>query len=242
MRTYQACLKSHLDFLVTPFDSDVFISTWNLLGFSSVKWKPYPRFEGAVTEDELKQAYGDCVKGIKVEDPASVTTKLNRAEELNTHSNLPNHKYPAYRSKDRHLTPRIVSMWYKIQSAYQLMKAYADKHAITYDFIIKIRPDVRFTTPLPPLELQDKTLYLTSTNVFRGWNDQVAFGNAAVMRVYCDTLSHFDQYVAENQRIPEWAEGVVQRHMGGHRIRRQIVPTQYVLERRPVKHIHRGRS
>lgn len=60
MRTYKDCYKSLLENLVKPYGADVFVSTWDTLGYSINKPPHvYRKIDLPIGETAIREAYGD---------------------------------------------------------------------------------------------------------------------------------------------------------------------------------------
>uniref|UniRef100_A0A6C0JSU7 DUF7796 domain-containing protein n=1 Tax=viral metagenome TaxID=1070528 RepID=A0A6C0JSU7_9ZZZZ len=75
--------------------------------------------------------------------------------------------------------------------AFNLMTTYAKEKNIKYDFIIHLRADVFYESPLAVHgNFDDNTLYIPSQNDNAGLNDQFALGNYKSMKYYCSLFNH----------------------------------------------------
>lgn len=221
MRTYIKCAASQLN-LVKHLDTDIFISTWDMLGFGSLKYNKYPNLEQPVHEQQIRDVYGQSVKAVKIEHQASYC--FNRTRSINSYSKQPNGLYKSYKTR-KPFMPRIISMWYKVQDVFKMCLTSGKK----YEIVIRCRPDLQFFDVLPSVNLTENTVYMASSEMYGGWNDQFAFGNINVMEYYCNIYDFIDQYASENHNIPCYAEVLVDRHLRGISV--QKTPLHYIRKK-----------
>jgi hypothetical protein len=232
LRTWEQCRTLLLDKIVNPTQADVFLSTWDVLGFADLRRWSVPTLEAAVTEDAVHKGYGDCLKGLNIEtfDP----TKFDVKEQINPCSGRPNHVYPIYQSplSDK-IIQRMRSMWYKVWDADRLRRNYETSQGFNYDRVIKARPDIAFFTNLGDYDLTQPLIYIARSHVYLNWNDQFAVGSNAVMTLYCNLYNCLDRYIAEGYRMQgKWVEGLVRHHLQKKNgIGRKITNMRYALSR-----------
>ena len=70
-----------------------------------------------------------------------------------------------------------------------MRKEYELANGVIFDFVIRCRTDVRFTSSLPDLkDLSDHTLYIPSFHCFTGLNDRFCIGSPKVIDNYMDAI------------------------------------------------------
>jgi hypothetical protein len=95
-------------------------------------------------------------------------------------------------------------MWYKVQDANRLKEEYEKENNITYDLIIRTRPDIFINKFTFNEDINENILYFSSSELYHSWNDQFAFGNKFVMDIYNNIYNYIDQY-----KTYKWVEIIV---------------------------------
>lgn len=70
------------------------------------------------------------------------------------------------------------------------------------DWVIRLRPDCEFTTPIENLTITDgiaspPTVFIPTFHNFHGLCDRFAFGSYEAMEVYCNRFDNLDAYCAQ---------------------------------------------
>ncbi|MFC1858078.1 hypothetical protein ACFL9U_08610 [Thermodesulfobacteriota bacterium] len=85
---------------------------------------------------------------------------------------------------------------YALKMCNILRLSYEKQMYISYDCVIRSRPDIMFTAALPNIEDLDlDNIYLPDFHHFDGCNDRFAIGNPANMNVYFNKFDCFQEYV-----------------------------------------------
>lgn len=233
MRTALDCGPTLVKWLANPLDADIFLSTWNTSGFVTSKngGAFLSSIESEITEDVVKSIYGNRLKGFNIERQKDLFANFHRANSNNPFSNKMNKKHTAWNNSMSWLMPRIYSMWHKVKDSNRIRKEHGD-----YDFVIRCRPDLHFIRSLPEISLREKALYLSLSEIYRGWNDQFAFGTQEVMDAYCSIYDEFlDGLVAKNVDIAYCAEHVIRHLCNTNNYQKISVNFAYYIQRRPKK-------
>jgi hypothetical protein len=233
LRTALDCGPTLVKWLANPLDADIFVSTWDTSGFVTSKdgGSYLSVIETEVTEDTVKSIYGERIKGVNVESQKTLSNNFMRANLVNPFSKKRNKTHVSWADGMSWLMPRIYSMWHKVLDANRLRKEHGD-----YDLIIRCRPDLHFNTGLPDISLDEKTLYLPLAEIYRGWNDQFAFGTQKVMDAYCGIYEEFlDKLVSQNVDISNCAEYVIKHFCDANSLKKASVKFNYILQRRPKR-------
>lgn len=230
MRTYKKCAASQIKYLIKPLDADVFISTWNTLGFAARKIpKQYRSQEGPFDAEDITKYYGEHVKNFNVEDHDSLAGLFDRMEATNPSSGQPNSIYPVYQGQHSiQKIKRLISMWYKVFDANRLREEYEKEEEFQYETIIRIRPDLLFENsclinPIPG------AIYFPAVQTFSGWNDQFAIGKRDEMSTYCRLYERIDQYISQGVTVVRSAENLVKEHFRCSGLRVERCPVRYDL-------------
>ena len=130
LRDFEVCAESLRDNLLNKYNGDVFIHTWDVLDHNSKSWHEQ-RLEASKVDESVIEIINSKYqpKGLIVERQEKFTD-----ERLVQLSYLP----------DKEISTAIPHyMFYSMNKANQLRKAYEKKSGITYDYVFVTRPDVR---------------------------------------------------------------------------------------------------
>ncbi len=91
--------------------------------------------------------------------------------------------------------PNIYSHFYNNNECIKLIEKYQNDNNIVFDCIIKYRADIisEFVLDIPRL-LDDNTVYIPNDYDWTGLNDQIAYGNAYVMKIYSSLFERIFTY------------------------------------------------
>lgn len=186
MRSFKRCNRNLLKYIIEPYDTDVFIHTWDVEGSSH---KESSDDEIMVNESEI----------IKLYKPKSLVIE---SQVDGMHNNFLGRKVPKelidvepihYRS--------ALPMYYQISECFDLMKNHSKINNIDYDVVIRVRPDTMFNEQIPAYIiksiLKDKSkvfyaAYAIDTRV--QVCDKFALGGYDGMDKYCSVWNHINDY------------------------------------------------
>lgn len=176
MRTFENNFQSFKDNILSKYDCDIFIHTWDLMGSSF-------RF----TDNKLHlvniEKYIDKIESFY--KPKKMVVEPFRLFDLNSLM-----KQRAVPGRDASGT---ISMYYKIEACNSLKKEYEKENNMLYDCVIRYRSDLYLDQSFP----LDHNTNLTAVHVpmygnFGGINDQLAFGSSSLMDNFCSVYSNLD--------------------------------------------------
>jgi len=113
--------------------------------------------------------------------------------------------------ENQEVQTKIKRMWFKLSTIDFLRKNIEKRESIKYDLVMRLRPDI-FINDLNSLcQLIDtyekgqillpkdecKSYPKLNLDSFQGFNDQFAFGETALMEVYCSLYFHIEEYHSE---------------------------------------------
>jgi 2-polyprenyl-3-methyl-5-hydroxy-6-metoxy-1,4-benzoquinol methylase len=176
LRTFENNYQSLKDNILSKYDCDVFIHTWDILGSSY-------RFTDSKLHLLNTAKYIEKIESFY--NPKKLIIEPFKYFELN---NLM--KQRAVPGRDAGGT---ISMYYKIEACNNLKKDYEKENNIIYDCVIRFRSDLHIEQPLP----LDANTNLTCLHVplhgnFGGINDQLAYGSSSVMDTYSSLYSNLE--------------------------------------------------
>ena len=158
MRTYKTTSSSFLDKVVRPNNADVFVFTYSNEGVSkldpnldinsskNLNASNQDKLGDVVTEELLKQVYGDSLVASRIEDYDP--SRFKRDSENIFSPILP--------------IERIFSLYYNINEAIKLLSEYEKTHNIRYEKVLITRPDLLFYSEIDFNSLDPDLVYVPS--------------------------------------------------------------------------------
>lgn len=120
---------------------------------------------------------------------------------------------------------------YALKECNRLRLSYEQENGFGYDCVIRCRPDILFTSPVPDITGLDlEVVFLPDFHHFDGCNDRFAIGNSTNMTVYFSKIDCVHQYVEdyyENQGVPLSAEMFTIIHLRTNNIATDILPIRF---------------
>jgi len=104
----------------------------------------------------------------------------------------------------------------QFQSVFNLVKEYEKDNNMTFDYAIRLRPDLELKT-IFRWELNDESIYVPLADNFGGYNDRFAVGPRNLMEVYMNRL---DYWMSENndETFTTHNETNLKNHLDNHNI------------------------
>lgn len=218
LRDYEVGLKNIREFIAAPLNADVFIHTWNRSGIPrigraiSAEFLTYLRSRNLPTDERLaaefpiiNQVFGSSypsVSEIKNLSSAISVVLEEEPESLRIHRSIENVNFP---SKWAHYSYGSLPMYYKIRSCFSIMSQYEHNNDIKYDIIIRVRPDLSFSTRIPNKILSEvcrtRSIYVNSFH-FDHCDDQFAIGTRDVMERYSTLFDYLPDYWSDRGGVP----------------------------------------
>jgi hypothetical protein len=91
--------------------------------------------------------------------------------------------------------PYLWSQFYHNKKCMDMVLAYQERHHVSFDIVLKYRPDVQRCTPIPFETPQENTLYIPSDGDWMsGVNDMFAYGDVPSMIQYCSLIDYLHEY------------------------------------------------
>jgi hypothetical protein len=179
-RNFELTHNSLINNIIKPLKADVFIHTWNKLGYhNNFRADSQHLINSQINIDKIKKYYNP--KNIITEPENIIQTFIEESKIYAPHLiNEP--KSPGH----------MASMYYKIMMCNRLRKEYEEKNKIKYDCVIRCRPDLLFEQSLNISNL-DK-INIPTINSFTGLNDQFAYSSGQNMDVYSDLFQSIPTY------------------------------------------------
>lgn len=113
--------------------------------------------------------------------------------------------------ENQEVQTKIKRMWFKLSTIDFIRKNIEKRESIKYDLVMRLRPDILINDLNSLCQLIDtyekgqillpkddcKSYPKLNLDGFQGFNDQFAFGETALMEVYCSLYSHMEEYHSE---------------------------------------------
>lgn len=204
MRKFMETVGPLTRYIINPYQCDVFIHTWDVLGYSCVYKSDGSLDSSSTPVEQIKQLYKP--KKIIVESTSFI-------EELKSQGN----QYAPHLRDVPKPVGHMFSMFYKIYAANELKRMYTIETGTEYDCVIRCRPDLMFTGPVKIEDPQDNTIYIPQHISGHKWyTDQFAYGRTYEMNLYSSLVYDIPIYFKRGgefypERFMEW--GLNQREL-----------------------------
>jgi hypothetical protein len=193
MRSFERTYPTLYFYLLKNHDVDIFIHTWDKLGFSCQFKTDNMLNDTSEKLDQIHNLYKP--KSIIVESSSFVEELKRQGNEYAPHlANEPKH------------VGHMAAMFYKIYAANAIRKKYQLETGTEYDWVIRCRPDLLFSNEITlPLEKKPETIWLPQSSCSPGWyNDQFAIGSSDDMDLYSSAFFDISEYFkSKNEFYPE---------------------------------------
>jgi len=138
------------------------------------------------------------------------------------------YKYQEFQLDSENDTKLIYYQLKQFQSVFNLVKEYEKDNNITFDYVMRLRPDLEFKS-IFNWNLFEVSIITPSEDHFRGYNDRFAVGPRNLMEVYMNRLGY---WMSENDDINFTTQNEVnlKHHLDNHNILVNKIPIdlQYI--------------
>jgi hypothetical protein len=138
------------------------------------------------------------------------------------------YKYQDYQLDGENDTKLIYYQLKQFQSVFNLVKEYEKDNNMTFDYVMRLRPDLEFKS-IFNWNLFEGSIITPSEDHFRGYNDRFAVGPRNLMEVYMNRLGY---WMSENDDINFTTQNEVnlKHHLDNHNILVNKIPIdlQYI--------------
>lgn len=191
MRKFNNTFPSLNSNLLSRYDCDVFISTWDKMGYSSA-YKTDSTLDNTFNhEASINNLYNP--KKFIIEDSSFI-------EELKAEGDI---YAPHLKSVPKHVG-HMASMFYKIYAANELRKQYQLETGVKYDWVIRCRSDLHFYRPIIIPNDKDKVYFYNKQSHNEWVDDQFAIGSEDNMDKYSSFYFSMPEYFkAKREYYPE---------------------------------------
>lgn len=193
MRKFRDTFPSINVHLLSRYNCDVFIHTWDKMGYSSA-------FKTDNTQDNT-QSYVSIIQQL-YKPKKMIVEESSFVEELKAQGNI---YAPHLRNEPKHVG-HMASMFYKIYAVNELRNQYQLETGTQYDWVVRARTDLTFHAPvhMPSQKVPGK-IYLSKQQSNPGWlSDQFAIALPDDMNLYSSFFFHMKEYFENrNEFYPE---------------------------------------
>jgi len=138
------------------------------------------------------------------------------------------YKYQEFQLDSENDTKLIYYQLKQFQSVFNLVKEYEKDNNMTFDYVMRLRPDLEFKS-IFNWNLFEVSIITPSEDHFRGYNDRFAVGPRNLMEVYMNRLGY---WMSENDDINFTTQNEVnlKHHLDNHNILVNKIPIdlQYI--------------
>ncbi len=184
MREFRECAATLKRYVldVPGNDCDVFIHTWDKLGWYSPNDSASVARSTHDVEKEIRRLYNP------------IKFVIEPTKEFNVDSYCIPQRRPNVKKGTR--GEHILGMYYKIKMANLLKREHEAATRKVYDVVVRSRPDVYHYAPQPfEMELTGRSVYVDIPGQYGGVNDQFAIGNSYNMDTYALCYDHIPTYI-----------------------------------------------
>lgn len=213
LRTFESNFESVKQYILSKFDCDVFIHTWDIMGM------PYRQMDRKIANSSTNNLI-------------TVINNLYKPKKLIIEPSKPFRETPIMRQRmiDNRDIPGILSMYYKIEACNKIKRDYEDQNHMKYDFVIRFRGDLFMEQTFPiSKSLDTKFIYFPTYGNFGGLNDQLAFGSSPVMDIYSSLYSNINSYMTQGAIMNP--EKLLKFHIGFQNLPVSKIDVNYVIKR-----------
>jgi hypothetical protein len=134
-----------------------------------------------------------------------------------------------YNSRCSPFIKNIYSHHYHSKRCLELIQAYELKNHLTFDGILKIRPDIQASDCFTISYLDTHTCYIPHEHDYEGGiNDQIAYGDRTTMTIYLSLVDCIESMVKAGVLLHP--ETLLKHHLAAHSIDIKRFPFEYSLD------------
>jgi hypothetical protein len=174
MRTWEACFPSFKRYIIDIYNPDIFIHTWDKLN-TKTNNNNYIN-DDSVNINSIIEQYNP--KDIIIENWADVKNSIENRS-----------KY--FINKGIYDDPvNTISQHRKWFLCNELKNNYEKSHQISYEIVLKTRPDVVFTDNF--IFNVDNLIYTPTLYSYETISDILAYGSSHLINIYCDIYNNLE--------------------------------------------------
>lgn len=183
LRDFEKAYPTLFFYLLKNYDVDIFLHTWDKLGFSCAFKTDRVRNDTSTKLNEITKLYNP--KSMIIESTDFVEELKRQGDEYAPHlKNEPKH------------VGHMASMFYKIYACNELKNKYQRETNTQYDWVIRCRPDLLFqNNVIIPTDKKEGVIWTPRALSSPDWyNDQFAIGSPNDMDLYSSFFFDIPEY------------------------------------------------
>ena len=178
-RSYEKCLNTLKNSILNNFDIDIFIYTWNTIGFDGNRGDSH-LINKRLNISDITNLY----------QPKKISIEFQKKWDASKYINKKNSGL-----RDSEI---LLGMFYGIYKSNELKSRFEIENNFKYDIVIRSRPDIFFESNLYHKDLINvKTssgIWIPKFGNYNGLNDQFAYGDSNSMDLYSNIYNNLDKY------------------------------------------------
>jgi hypothetical protein len=95
----------------------------------------------------------------------------------------------------------VYSQIFHNQQCWNLIQKFQEKNNMLFDVVCKYRADIVCSEPFSFVPVEENTIYIPEGFDYEALNDQIAYGNIDVMKVYSTLFERFEHICSKRQCI-----------------------------------------
>lgn len=211
MRCYKDCRRSLIRHILDKNNCDLFISTWDGIGWDYSIDPSDPEHYVYSTEsynliksEDLLEAYHPYIRMVKVDNLEAFNEQYVNKKPLTR------------------IERNMYGMYYKIKDCFELMKQYEEAiskqkgEPFQYDYIIRVRPDLcilrDFTLRPCHWDHRDTHYAMSYGYQYNGMNDQFGLAKRSIMEKAFSLWDRLEEYMSRGYNVNGWAEILLKTH------------------------------
>ena len=127
----------------------------------------------------------------------------------------------------------IISMFYSINQCNNLKTQYEQQHFFTYDYVIRIRPDLFFNS-IPTIMFEKNKIYTSKTKSSERTNDTFAVGDSITINIYSEIFFNL-KFIQDTYKCSSAPEHLLQYWLKYNKIQNYKCLPYYPLYRMITK-------
>lgn len=192
-RNFDKNLENHISNLTSKYDSDFYLSFWDMQGIGDFKNRLDS--DPNIIDDEIKSYIENKLKPnfIEFQNFEPISQSFDNIErKIKPDLNPP-------------FIKNILSMYYKIKRCSDMVS----KSGIDYDIVVRLRPDIYFNSSMRLENPKENSLYANNDgNWGDAYNDQFYYGNQKTMEIVGDLYSNL-YHIWETTNVYQSPEGIL---------------------------------
>jgi hypothetical protein len=183
LRKFDQTFPSLEKYFLSRYDCDIFIHTWDKLGYQS-------RFKNDATTDNTNDKI-DTINYL-YKPKKIIVEHSNFIDDLRLQSNV----YAPHLVKEPKPPHHMASMFYKIFACNEIRRQYQEETFTHYDWVVRSRSDLLFhgNVTMPISDIENKIFIPRSIYHPQWYNDQFAIASPNNMDVYAASYFDIPQY------------------------------------------------